>query len=253
MKPLKITLTFLCIVCAVLTAPLPASGNPQAQFDRANRLYEEGKMSEALPLFTRLEKNVSNWKLFYNIGNCYFKLDQPVKAKIYFLKAQRLNPFEESIQKNIDIANKRLNDKIPYPKPDFISRLLLRIESVFPMNVVSIILLLFIVVFNAFVFLWIKKGKKRWIIYGVSFSLVLLLMAGIYTIYRADKYSQRSIAVITGENSQLRSGPGENNTVLFKVNPGLQVKIIDQSRDWIQVSASSDIAGWIETENVERI
>ena len=36
--------------------------------------------------------------------------------------------------------------------------------------------------------------------------------------------------------------------MLFKVNPGLEVKIIDRSRDWVQVTASAQIAGWIETK-----
>ena len=44
----------------------------------------------------------------------------------------------------------------------------------------------------------------------------------------------------------MRSGPGESNTELFKINPGLEVKILDRSRDWVQVSASPQVAGWIE-------
>jgi tetratricopeptide (TPR) repeat protein len=226
---------------------------PQDRFTEANRLYEDGNYAEALHIYREIEVKGSHWKLFYNIGNCYFKLNQLVPAKIYYLKAQRYQPFENSIQNNIDIVNKHLNNKNPYPKPDFIGRVLLRIESIISLNVLSIMLLVFIFIFNGFLFMWIKKGKNRLIIYGVFFSLFLSLLAGTYHIYRVGKYNQGNIAVITNGNSQLRSGPGENNTVLFKVNPGLQVKIIDHSRNWLQVTASSDIAGWIEAENLERI
>jgi tetratricopeptide (TPR) repeat protein len=239
-------------------SPLAAAGSgelslPRERFAGANRLYEDGKYAGALRIYREIEADGSHWKLFYNIGNCYFKLNRLVPAKIYYLKAQRYHPFENSIRNNIDIVNKHLNDKNPYPKPDFVSRVLLRIESIISLNVLSIILLVFIFIFNGFVFMWIKKGKTRPIIYGVFFSLFLLLLAGTYHIYRVGKYNRGNIAVITKGNSQLRSGPGENNTVLFKVNPGLQVKIIDRSRSWLQVTASSDIAGWIEAENLERI
>jgi len=59
--------------------------------------------------------------------------------------------------------------------------------------------------------------------------------------------------VMVRADSELRSGPGENNTVLFKVNPGLKVKIIEKSRSWVQVSASSQVAGWVEEDRLERI
>ncbi len=92
-------------------------------------------------------------------------------------------------------------------------------------------------------------------IYGISFSLVLTLLLGSYHIYRVGKHNQRSVAVITVEDARLRSGPGESNTILFKVNPGFKVKVIGSSSSgqWLQVSASSDIAGWIEAENLQRI
>lgn len=257
---LRLVLIGLCWVFlwSMGNPPLAAAGSgglslPQDRFAEANQLYEDGNYAEALRIYREIETNGSHWKLFYNIGNCYFKLNQLVQAKIYYLKAQRYHPFEHSIQNNIDIVNKYLNEKNPYPKPDFISRVLLRIESIISLNVLSIMLLVFIFIFNGFLFMWIKKGKNRLIIYGVFFSLFLSLLAGTYHIYRVGKYNQGNIAVITKGNSQLRSGPGENNTVLFKVNPGLQVKIIDHSRNWLQVTASSDIAGWIEAENLERI
>jgi hypothetical protein len=247
-----IGLISLCL-CFCMAGNGLASGSPQDRFKQANQLYEEGKISESLHLYQEIEKNVSHWKLFYNIGNCYYKLNQPIRAKIYYLKARRLEPFQESIQNNIEIVNKQLNDKIPIPKPDFITDVLLRIESVISLDIVSFFLLIFVFVFNGFALTWIKKGKSRIIVYGVAFSLVLTLLAGAYHIYRAGKFNQRNIGVITQAESQLRSGPGETNTILFKVNPGLEVKIIEKSGNWIQVSASSDIAGWIETENVEQI
>jgi tetratricopeptide (TPR) repeat protein len=254
MKP-TIAWILLCFVLLGNGTVIGAADISQDGFDKANRLYEEGKYAEALNQYLEIEKAGSHWKLFYNTGNCYYKLNQPVRAKIYYLKARRLEPFEPSIQKNIEIVNKRLKDKVPSPKPDFISRLLMRIESILALNILSITLLLLVVIFNGFVFMLIKKGKNRFILYGVSFSLILTLLFTGYHIHRVNKYNQRNIAVIIKEDAQLRSGPGENNTVLFKVNPGLEVKIIDQggNKKWLQVSASSEIAGWIEAESLEQI
>ncbi len=256
MKPtIAWILILLCFIWLGNGAIIGAAEVSQDRFDQANQLYEEGKYPEALNHYQEIEKAGSHWKVYYNMGNCYYKLNQPVRAKIYYLKARRLEPFEPSIQKNIEIVNQQLKDKVSAPQPDFISRLLMRIESILSLNILSIALLLVVVIFNGFVLLLIKRGRNRFILYGVSFSLILVLLFTGYHIHRVNKYNRRDTAVIIKEDAQLRSGPGENNTVLFKVNPGLEVKIIDQggNKKWLQVSASAEIAGWIEAESLEQI
>ncbi len=236
----------------VINGAVPFS---QDSFDKANRLYEQGNYAEALRVYREMEKAGSHWMLFYNMGNCCYKLQQWVPAKIYYLKARRLNPFDPSTRKNIEIVDKRLKEAIPTPKPDFISRVAMRLEAALSLDVISIGLFLVVVILNGFVFILMKKGKSRFLLYGVSFSLILAVLVAGYHIYRVEKFNRGNTAVIIKEEAQLRSGPGENNTVLFKVTPGLEVKIIDRSvnRDWYQVSASAEIAGWIEAEAVHTI
>jgi uncharacterized protein YgiM (DUF1202 family) len=76
---------------------------------------------------------------------------------------------------------------------------------------------------------------------------------GAYHYDRISSQRQMSMAVISEENSVLRSGPGKSNTELFKINPGLEVKILERSRDWVQVSASPQVAGWIELKRLTLI
>ena len=243
-----IILSLFCFVSICLLAT-----DIQDEFDTANQLYEDGKYSEALNLYLQVEKSMNHWKLFYNMGNSYFKLGQYVKAKIYYLRTKKLKPFLQSLEKNITIVNKQFKDKIKPKKPDFVGRTLARIESVISVNSISVMLVIFILFLNVFIFILFKKGKKKWIIYGLSVFLLLSFFTSIYHIYRVKKQNMNDTAVIINNNSQLRSGPGDNNTVLFKVNPGLEVNIIYKSRDWFQVSASSEIAGWINVADLEII
>ena len=245
----RITFVIVIFISALIVRGADFSVNG---FEQANRLYESGKFSEALEKYLELNSRGEHWKLYYNIGNCYFKLDQLVRAKIFYLKAKRLKPFNSSVKRNIEITNKKLNDKIPAKKPDFISKIFLRIESFISLNFISLMLFFFVIVLNVFIFVLLKKGKKKFIIYGISFSFLITVLISVYHVYRVGKYIQRNTAVIT-ESSDIRSGPGENNTILFKVNPGLEVKIIDRGRNWFQVSASSEIAGWVKKESLEQI
>ena len=108
-------------------------------------------------------------------------------------------------------------------------------------------------IFNIFLSLLIRKGKKKVIIYAVSFSLFFMLIAVGYHMYRVKQLEIRNTAVIVNEDVALRSGPGENNTILFRVSPGIKVNILDRSRNWFHISASAEIAGWIRKEAVAQI
>ena len=229
------------------------AGENQSVFDSANRLYGQNDFQGALKIYHRLENNVKSWKLYYNIGNCHFKLNHFVQAKIYYLRAKKVKPFHPSIEKNIRIVNTRFEDKISERKIDFINRLWLQIESWIPLDVISGLLVLFLFLLNGSIFLWMKRGSRKLAVYGFFFFLLVSVFIGSYHIYRVKKSNIRYTAVVVRPDAQLRSGPGENNTVLFSVHPGLTVKIVESSGEWFQVSASSDIAGWIRNINVEII
>lgn len=245
-------LIFLLIL-GFSTLGLMAGPSIQSAFDQGNRLFEGGKYAEALKAYRQAEAQGSHWNLFYNMGNCYYRMNRLVMAKIYYLRADRLKPFLPAIQENIDIVDRQFKDKIAEEEADFITRTAGKIDSFIPLDVVSVVLVLAILTFNGFIFLVIKRGKKKSLIYGLSFTLAFCLLILSYHIYRTDRLNRRDIAVIVKEEAILRSGPGESNTVLFKVNPGLKVRIIETRREWLEVSASKQVAGWIKKSEVETI
>jgi len=241
------------LILGFLTLELLAGPSIQPAFDQGNRLFEEGKYAEALKAYQQAESQGSHWNLFYNMGNCYYRMNRFVMAKIYYLRAHRLKPFHPAIRENIDIVNRQFKDKIAEEEPDFITRTAGKIESLIPLDAVSVVLVLAVLTLNGFIFLVIRRGKKKALIYGLSFTLVFCLLILSYHAFRTDRLNRRDLAVIVKDDAILRSGPGESNTVLFKVNPGLKVRIIETRREWLEVSASKQVAGWIKKSEVETI
>ena len=234
----------LCIV--VLALALAAQAAAKDDFAIANSHYAAGRYGEALKIYQQIDRRLTHWKVLYDIGNCYFKLGRPLEAKIHYLRARRLKPLDPSIARNIAIVNKSFKDAIDPEAPDFISRAILVLQAGLSVNAVSLLLLAAILLLNIFLFLLLKNGRSKKIIYGLAFALFLSLALGAYHAGRAASLGQTSIAVVSAADSVLRSGPGEGNTELFKINPGLEVRILERSRDWVQVSASPQVAGWIE-------
>jgi hypothetical protein len=240
-----------CALLALLGAA--ATAGVQEDFTAANRKYEEGKFADALPAYLTISRQVTDWRVFYNIGNCYYKMDRYLSAKVYYLKARKFQPLDASIARNIAMTNRHFRDAVSLPDPDFITRSIQLLESKLSLNAVSALLLFSILLLNTCLFLLLAKGKSKKIIYALGFSLLLSMGLGAYHVSRVASLGRSGSAVVWEENSLLRSGPGEDNTVLFKVNPGLEVKIIDRFRDWVQVTASAQIAGWIEKKRLALI
>ena len=245
MKSIVVFIGILVLVVMVASAE-----DFQQKFDSANDLYEKGLYTEALELYRTIENSLFSWKLFYNMGNCQFKLNRFIEAKVYYLKARQLKPLQSSIRNNIQIVNKNFKDKIPEKEIDFLGRVVLKVESLISLNFISYLLIVFIIIFNLSLFILVRRRRNKWALYGLFFFLLLFIFTSMVHIYRVQKRNSQNTAVIIRDDAQLRSGPGQDNTVLFKVNPGLEVRIIDRSNGWLQVSASSDIAGWIKEDRL---
>ena len=244
-------LIFIVILIAVTYSVW--SDSAQDLFAAANRLYENGEYDQAMEKYRQVERDLQHWKLFYNMGNCWYKAGNIVQAKIYYLRARRLKPLDTSIEKNIQLINSQLKDKPPGDPPDFIERLVLRLESVISLNLLSLVLLVALLFLNVSIFLLLSGRRRRFIWYAALLFLCLTLATGTYHLYRVDKNSRRDLAVVITPESQLHSGPGENHTILFKVNPGLDVRIIERSQGWAQVMAPPQVAGWIRLDSLEII
>ncbi|MBN2400275.1 MAG: hypothetical protein JXI33_08055 [Candidatus Aminicenantes bacterium] len=245
----KIIVLFLILL---LGPAVTQSAAGEDDFLIANRHYEAGRYREALKSYEQINRQLTNWKVLYNIGNCYFKLEQLLTAKIYYLRARKYQPLDPSIARNIAIVNKSFKDSIDAETPDFISRTIQVLQAKMSLNMLSLLLLAAILLLNIFLFLLLKKGRHKKLVYGLAFSLFLSLLFGAYHASRVSSLGQTSIAVVSAA-SVLRSGPGDGNTELFTVNPGLEVKILDRNRDWAQISASPQVAGWIEFKSLALI
>ncbi|MBN2345038.1 MAG: SH3 domain-containing protein [Candidatus Aminicenantes bacterium] len=246
---MKAKTALLIFPALALTAVLAFAG-VQDDFDLANQRYEEGRYAEALALYGGVEKQIRDWKVHFNIGNCHFKMKNYVEAKVSFLRARRMRPLEPAIARNIAMANRHFRDDVARPRPDFITRAGQWLESALSLDALGVLLLAAVLVLNACLFRLLTRGRNKALAYALAFSLLAAAVLGAYLRVRTAALGRSEVAVVVAADARLRSGPGEDNTVLFQVHPGLEVRVIDRLGDWIQVTASERIAGWIEIKKL---
>ena len=96
-------------------AEAQASGEQTAEqlWNKANTAYINGDFHAAADTYEELlSRGVSSMKLYYNLGNAYFKDDRIGKAILYYNRALRLAPGNDDIRYNLSVAEARTKDNI---------------------------------------------------------------------------------------------------------------------------------------------
>jgi len=78
----------------------------------AQQAYAEGDHASALQLFDSVATVYSSTTLYYNLGNCHFKLGDIPRAILNYERALRLEPGAEDVQANLDLARLQVVDRI---------------------------------------------------------------------------------------------------------------------------------------------
>src|SRR6266849_1193138 len=88
------------------------------EFNQANQLYRDAQYDKAARLYEQVVKNgYESPALYYNLGNCYFKLRNIPASILNYERARRLSPHDDDISYNLRLANQRVVDKIePLPQ-----------------------------------------------------------------------------------------------------------------------------------------
>ncbi len=250
---IKKTVQFF-LLTIVLHAAL-FSANLTEQFKQANELYKKNQYAGALKAYQQILSDSDDWKVYFNIGNCYFRLQDYVQAKIFYMKAKKRNKVETDIDKNISVVNRKFKDKIPDRKAAFFTDTIGKIESFLPINLISVILFLLIICFNIILFLNIKnrhEKRKRLYIYLLTFLFIFMVFSGFYLSYRIGQQNIRTIGVVLKDNTLLRTGK-DSSSKSATINAGLDLRIVEEEADWVRVIVTDEVEGWLKKEDIEII
>ncbi len=249
---LVMLLSFVLVACTTQRASSAVSG---AQMAEANILYEEGRFSEAVERYQALvDAGVQNGRLYYNLGDAYFKLNDLGRAILNFRRAQRLLPRDSDVTANLELARAQTLDQIELEKEGAFIRLVRRVIGWTTLNEAAIgALILWIVLCLLGIGAILFRERRRVFLY-VSASVALLLLFGLITvgIRLLDERGQPP-AVIVGTEVKVRSGPGQDYLTEFTLHAGAEVRVVEQRTDWMRIALPGDLQGWAPGDAVIEI
>ena len=233
-----------------------AADPPQALFDRAAAAYREGKFDEAAQGYEAiLAQAVHDPRVHYNLANAYFKQGRLGPAILEYERALRLDPADDESRDNLVLARGLLRDKVSEPEMQYPVRVVKETIESLPSGILTGGFLVFW--FGA----WGTMGlvpltgswvRRRLLGYGALALGLVALTFGCALLYQVRQVSV-GVGIVMADRVDVRSGPGEENTVLFTVHEGTRMELRHSVEAWTQVSLPNGLSGWVPAGSVEKV
>ncbi len=219
-----------------------------ATLQQAEEAYRQGRFASALSTYEELLQTYPNDPhLYYNIGNCYFKMGTKGLALANYYRAFRLAPRDADIRHNLNLALQNSGERlVPAGMPVILHK------AFFYLTLTELKGLWLLSVWICCIALTIACLKRR----GTWLIGMLLIGMGICSGWYWMRYrmAQEPLAVVAAPIAELRSGPGSNFPASANVAQGHLVTLQDSRDNWREVIIKSQgIKGWLEENNIEKI
>jgi hypothetical protein len=245
-------LTLLLLLLAACSGGTATSGTNMAE---ANLLYEEGRYGEAATRYQALvDASVQDGRLYYNLGNAYFKASDLGRAILNYRRAQRLLPRDGDVAANLKLARAQTLDRIEAENEGGLVGLVRRLIGWNTLDEAAIAaLVLWVILCGLAVGALLWQRRRRALLYlagGVATLLLLgLLSIGIRLL---DQHGQRP-AVVVADEVAVRSGPGDDYLTEFTLHAGAEVRVVERRADWVRVALPGDLQGWAPSTAVSEL
>lgn len=221
----------------------------QVYMQQANKLYEASEYQNALTVYHKIESEFRSSVLFFNIGNCYFKLNEIPSAILYYERSLKYDPQNDNTLANLKQAHKYISDNIQaMPQTAFSASWKSFVQdrsinfwanlSIYLMIAGFLVLLLTILKVSDFV----KKFS--------TLLATLFILSAIFTFFLANSAKNNlekdNNAIIFTPKVDVMSEPKESASRLFVIHDGLKVNIVDENNDWFEIKLSNGEIGWIK-------
>lgn len=261
---------FLCCVIFLLLGLSCAGADAGRQdtgyaalFAEANDYFRQANEStvpeEAAALYrkalVRFEKIVQsgnkNGKLYYNIGNTYFRLNDLGRAILNYKRAERLIGSDENLRQNLAYALSRQPDKIELKQEERILKTVLFWHYDIPLRA----RLLIFAVCNALLwgvlavrFFWPRFGLG----WPIAISVTLVLLVGGSVAYELTA-GAKAQGVLVSQEVVARKGDGAAYNPSFEapLHAGLVFSLLEDRGDWLHVELENGQNCWVPRGSAE--
>lgn len=245
------------LILSLLASITILYGADSQMMKEANDKYSEENYSVADSLYEEVLKNEGeSATLYYNLGNAKYKQGKIGPAILNYERALLLDPSNEDILFNLELAKSHTTDKIDPVEKLLITRWNEAIQKWFCSDtwaIISIVLfILFIGMVGCFLF-----ARFSWLKKTAFFSGIVFFIFSMFSLNYAKKQKESIVsheyAIIYSATITGKSSPDSGGTDLFILHEGTKVKVKNLLNDWMEIQLEDGHVGWIPTKAAEII
>lgn len=256
----KIILLFIINLVAVAIQ----AGELTAKADSA---YAGKNYVEAVQLYqAEIDSVGPTSALYYNIGNCYYRMGSQGRAILNYERALKMNPRNADAIANLDFINSRLTDR-PGERGTFLDNVGNSIASVMSANLWAVVgvVAFALVGIGILLYFFVENIAVRKIgFFGAGVMLVVVIVSVLFGLRAASNATATNRAVVLVQSTILSTvprTPSSSAEEAMMLHEGAVVTILDEvivtSGDkeiiWLDVEFDNNHRAWIDASAVERI
>lgn len=229
----------------------------QNAFENGNKAYQKGNYQEAITFYNSiLDSKKESAELYFNLGNCYYKLNKVAPAIYNFEKALLLNPDDYEIQNNLKFAQKLQIDDIKEIKEVGFNKWLLDFVAIHDYNSWAWIAVAMSVFFLfSFVGYYFSQTSllKRVFFIGMLICFLFLLLSATAATFKKEQDTNDRPAIIFEEITPVKTEPKSDATDAFLLHEGTKVFIKDTLANWRKIEILDGKSGWIDARTIKEL
>ena len=221
---------------------------------KAEKAYANKNYKETISIYESiLKEGLTSYKLYYNLGNAYYKNNQLGKAIYNYELANKLQPNNQDVKTNLKIANEKTIDKIESKENFFIVAIKSGLVNALSTTGWAWSSIISLIVSLALLFLFFVSSSialKRLGFFAGAISLVFFVISMVMGFTSLEDKQVTNFAIILNRESKIHEEPTNTSSSKFSLHEGTRVSVLESNPDWTNIKLENGNEGWVKTTDV---
>jgi len=233
---------------------LQVNGQNEALFEKGIDAYNEGRYSEAISYYETILKNKEHSAaLYFNLGNCYYKMNRIAPSIYYYEKALLLDPNDPDIQNNLAFARQMTLDAIEEMPETGLAKAYKGTAGALTYEQWGILSIVFVClgILGYIIYFLVRYSTHKRV--ALVSSLVLMILGFVFVAFAyvgQQNYRDDQPAIIFADAITVRSEPNRRSEPVFELHEGTKVQVLDALDEWNKIQLANGQEGWLPESEI---
>jgi hypothetical protein len=216
-------------------------------FEAANQFYDQGKFSEARTRYADLEAS-GEWSpnLFYNLGNCDYRLGESGRAILNYERALALDPRHPEAKANLALLRNQTGAKLPAPSWEQYMFTGLSQDT----WAIAAVVAGWMTVFGLAALATSGRRGNAGLWLATIGAVVVAAYSGGALWLTAQ---ERGTAIVVAKSVEARLAPADSAGLADSLPAGSRVRVLSERGDWVYCELPGEARGWVPQNTIEKV